>query len=122
MTASFQVQANENTAVNNNLELNKVPSLSQTQFLFNSSTNTLVSYILKNNSEVIDRAIDSMLDTGRNALSPQNLDNNNGFLLGLDFDDMVDLSNQRFSVQLTSGITSLVPMVIYMYFHSFVEL
>jgi len=122
MTASFQVQANENTAVNNNLELNKVPSLSQTQFLFNSSTNTLVSYILKNNSEVIDRAIDSMLDTGRNSLSPQNLDNNNGFLLGLDFDDMVDLSNQRFSVQLTSGITSLVPMIIYMYFHSFVEL
>jgi hypothetical protein len=122
VTASFQIQANENTAVNNNLELNKVPALSQTQFLFNDSTNTLVSYILKNNSEVVSRAIDSMLDTGRNSLNTQNLASNNGFLLGLDFDQQVDLSQQKFSVQLNSGITSLVPMVIYLYFHSFVEL
>lgn len=122
MTASFQVQANENTAVNNNYELNKVPSLTQTQFLFNDSTNTLVSYILRNNSEVVDRAIDSMVDTGRNSLSTQNLANNNGFLLGINFDQMVDLSNQKFSVQLQSGISSSVPMIIYMYFHSFVEL
>lgn len=122
MTASFQIQANENTAVNNNTELNKVPSLTQTQFLFNDSTNTLVSYILKNNSEVVARAIDSMVDTGRNSLNTQNLANNNGFLLGLNFDQMVDLSNQKFSVQLQSGISSSVPMVIYMYFHSFVEL
>lgn len=122
VTASFQIQANENTAVNNNLELNKVPSLAQTQFLFNDSTNTLVSYILKNNSEVIDKAIDSMMDTGRNSLSTQTLAENNGFLLGLDFDMMLNLAQSKFSVQLQSGISSLVPMVIYMYFHSFVEL
>ena len=122
VTASFQVQANENTAVNNNLELNKVPALNQTQFLFNDSTNTLVSYILKSNSEVVSRAIDSMLDTGRNSLNTQNLASNNGFLLGLDFDQQINLADQKFSVQLNSGITSLVPMVIYMYFHSFVEL
>ncbi len=122
MTASFQVQANENTAVNNNTDLNKVPSLTQTQFLFNSSTNTLISYILKNDSEVIDRAIGSMLDTGRNALNVQTLANNNGFLLGIDFDDAISLAQKSFSVQLQSSISSLVPMVMYMYFHSFVEL
>lgn len=122
MTASFQIQANENTATENNLALNKVPNLTQTQFLFQDSTNTLVSYILRDNSEVIDRAIDSMLDTGRNSLNTQNLANNNAFILGLDFDSLTDLSSQKFSVQLTSGISSNVPMIIYMYFHSFVEL
>jgi hypothetical protein len=122
VSCSFQVQANENTATNNNQELNKVPNLSQTQFVFNDSTNTLVSYILRSDSEVIDRFIDSMVDTGRNALNTQNLAANNGFGVGLDFDEMVDLSNQKFSIQLNSGITSLVPMVLYAYFHSFVEL
>ena len=122
MTASFQTQANENTAVNNNTDLNKVPSLTQTQFLFSNSTNTLISYILKNDSEVIDRAIDSMLDTGRNSLNVQTLANNNGFLLGINFDDAISLADKPLSVQLQSAISSLVPMIIYMYFHSFVEL
>lgn len=122
VTVSFQTSANENTAVNNNLELNKVPSLTQTQFLFNDSSNTLVSYILRNNSEVIDRAIGSMMDTGRNALNTQNLANNNGFLCGLDFDQVISLQKSKFALQLTSGISSSVPMVAYMYFHSFVEL
>ena len=122
MTASFQLQANENTAVHNNLALDKVKSLTQTQFLFNDSTNTLVSYILRNDSEVISRAIDSMLDTGRNSLNTQNLANNNGFLVGLDFDQMINLDSSKFSLQLQSGIASSEPMIIYMYFHSFVEL
>lgn len=118
MTASFQVQQNSNTKKNNNLALNKVPNLTQTQFLWNDSTNTLISYIIKSDTEVIDRAISSMVDTGKNSLSTQNLANNNGFLVGLDFDMPVDLSSQKFSLQLTSGITSGVPMIVYMYFHS----
>jgi len=122
VSCSFQVQANENTATNNNQELNKVPNLSQTQFLFNDSTNTLVSYIIKSDSELTDKFIDSMVDTGRNALNTQNLAANNGFGIGLDFDQLVPLQNQVFSIQLQSGISSVVPMVIYMYFHSFVEL
>ena len=122
MTASFQVQVNANTPKNNNLDLNKVPNLTQTQFLWNDSTNTLISYIIKSNSEVIDRAISSMVDTGKNSLSTQNLANNNGFLLGLDFDSQVDLSNQKFSLQLTSDINSGIPMIVYMYFHSQVNL
>ena len=49
MSASFQIQQNENTARNNNLELNKIPNLRQTQFLYNDSTNTGISYIIRNN-------------------------------------------------------------------------
>ena len=122
VTVSFQPQGEENTATNNNLQLAKIPSLSQTQFLFNDSTNTLVSYIIRSVSEVTDRAIDSMMDTGRNALSPVHLANNNGFLVGTDFGGQaVDLSDTKFSLQLTSGISSATPHIAYMYFHSFVE-
>lgn len=123
VSCSFQVQDRENTATNNNLELNKVPLLTQTQFLFNDSTNTLISYLIKNNVEVTGRFIDSFVDTGRNALSTNKLADNNGFGVGLNFgDEPIDLSNQKFSIQLTSGISSASPMVIYMYFHSMIQL
>jgi hypothetical protein len=122
MTASFQIQTNENTGRYDNLALNAVPNLAQTQFLFNDSSNTLISYIIKENSELQDRAIDSMMDTGKNSLSTQKLANNEGFLVGLDFDAAIDLSQQKFSLQLTSSITSNLAMIVYMYFHSQISL
>ena len=122
MTASFQIQENENTGRYDNLALNAVPNLAQTQFLFNDSSNTLISYIIKENSELQDRAIDSMMDTGKNQLSTQKLANNEGFLVGLDFDAAIDLSQQKFSLQLTSSITSNLAMIVYMYFHSQISL
>ena len=122
VTVSFQPQIQENTPTYNNYQLHEVPNLIQTQFLFNSSTNTLISYLIKSISEVQTRAIDSMLDTGRNALGTQKLANNNGFLVGLDFGEMIDLSNSKFSLQLQSQVSSAVPLICYMYFHSFTEL
>jgi hypothetical protein len=123
VSISAQISANENTGVHNNVELNKIPALERTVFMFNDNTaGAIVSYTLKNNSEVIGRGIDSLLDTGRNALSPQNLAENDGWIAGLAFDSATDLSQEKFSVQFTSGVTNSVPLRIYMYFHSFVEL
>jgi hypothetical protein len=121
VSCSFQPQAEENTAKNNNQQLSKVPNLSETQFLWNDSTNQLISYVIKNNQEVILRYIDSFLDTGRNTMSPAKLANNNGFGVGLDLGGIYDLSQSKFSLQLRSEISSSVPFLIYMYFHSFVE-
>lgn len=122
MSASLQIQNNENTAKNNNYELNKIPNMDELTFLFNDSTNSLVSFQLRDYEEVISRYIDSFYDTGKNALSTYNLANNNGFGLGLDFDDFLDLRNQKFNVQLQSGITTQAEnMVIYMYFHSVIK-
>jgi hypothetical protein len=122
VSVSFQPQGEENTAQNNNLQLAKVPNLSQTQYLFNDSTNTLVSYLIRSVSEVIDRGINSMVDTSRNSLSTQHLANNNGFLAGTDFGGQaVDLSDTKFSLQLQSSVSSASPLIAYMYFHSFVE-
>lgn len=121
MTASFQVQAEENNAKNNNLALQKVPNLRQTQYLFNDQTNSLVSYIIKNNVEVVERGIRSMMDTDKNSLSTQKLANNDGFLLGLDFDQVLNLKDNSFSLQLTSDISSQVPMIIHQYFHSAIQ-
>jgi len=122
MSASFQVQQNENTAKNNNTELAKVPNLTELQFLFNDSTNSLVSFLLRDYEEIISRYIDSFYDTGKNALTTYNLADNDGFGAGLDFDDFIDLRNQKFNLQLQSGISGQAQnMIIYMYFHSIIK-
>jgi len=122
MSASFQVQNQENTAKNNNTELAKVPNLTELQFLFNDSTNSLISFLLRDYEQIISRYIDSFYDTGKNALTTYNLADNDGFGAGLDFDDFIDLRNQRFNLQLQSGIsTQAQNMIIYMYFHSIIK-
>jgi len=122
MSASFQLQSAENTAKNNNTQLEKVPNLTELQFLFNDSTNSLVSFLLRDYEEVVSRYIDSFYDTGKNALTVNQLANNDGFGCGLDFDDFVDLRNQKFSLQLSSGIsTQAQNLIIYMYFHSVIS-
>ena len=122
MSASFQVQSQENSAKYNNLVCHPVPNLVSTQFLFNDQTNSLVSYQIRNNAEIIDRAIDSFVDAEKNSCSPPLVANGDNFLMGLNFDEMIPLGNQKFSVEIDSSITNLVPLVMYMYFHSMTEL
>ncbi len=122
VSCSLLAQGKENSLRDNTTALEKVEGLTQLQFMFNDSTNSYVSYLIKNNSEVIDRYIDSLLDTGNNALSITNMQNNNSYGVGLNFDDQVDLSSQKFNLQVTSAITSATPMILYMYFHSVVSL
>ena len=122
VSCSFNVQAQENTPKYNNQVLHPVPNLSSTQFLFNSSTNAMVTYRIRSNAELIDRAIDSFVDADKNNLSTAKLANGNGMMIGLNFDDLVDLSRNAFSLELDSSVSNLVPLVIYMYFHSQLEL
>jgi hypothetical protein len=123
VSISFQPQDEENTAYNNNYQLTKVPNLTELQYLFNDSTNSLVSYLLRDYEEIVNRGIESMFSTGKNSLSINNLNNNNGFVAGLYFDDYIDLRNQKFNVQLTSGITGgSSSLLMCLYFHSIISL
>lgn len=119
VSCSFNYQADENTALNNNFNLVKIPNVTQVQFTFNSSTNEYISYVIRDDIEVIDRFITSFRDMGVNALSNQNLTDNQGYGIGLDFGgDMIDLRQQAFNTQITSSLSSSTPLIMYMYFHS----
>lgn len=120
---SFQKQNEENTPTNNNLQLQKIPNLQEVQYLFNDSTNSLVSYLLRDYEEVVNRGIESMFSTGRNSLGMQTLAENDGFVAGLYFDDFIDLRNQKFNFQVNSGISGgSSSMLAYLYFHSIISI
>ena len=109
---SFLIQADENQPTKNNQALNKPANVERLSFFWNNSTNEYVSYQLRSDSEIIERAIDAVGDTGRNEASIANINNNNGYVIGLNLGEYIDMMNTKLSVVLESAQTA--PMLLYM--------
>ena len=133
VTISYQFQARENKLVDDNgnsqvwdnSALNKIPNWESIQFIFNNSNSEYVSYIIDSEQEALKRAIESMSDTGHDQVSLDKMDTNQNLIHGLSFGgEMIDLSNQKFNVQLNApgGLNGIAnAMVIYLFFHSMVS-
>ena len=60
--------------------------------------------------------------TGRNNLQVANMNDHHAYGVGLRMSGgTIDLTNQKFSVQIDSGISNSKPLVYYMYFHTLLE-
>ncbi len=121
VSCSFQRQTDENVNVANNYDLQMVQGIRRLQFEFNDSTNKYITYEESDLNAMIHRYIDSFRNTGHNQMLLDTFRSNNGFGIGLHFAGFVDLSKQRFNIQLTSDVNNTKPMNIYSYFHSVVN-
>ena len=117
-SVSFQRQDQENIAPYSNFECEKPKDLEEIQYLFNDSTNEYISYVISDLTEMLQRGIDSIVDNGHNMVSGSRFNSNKSFITGLAFNGYVDLSNQKFSVQVKSKADNVTPYNIYLYFHS----
>ncbi len=118
---SFQSQDRENVNVFSNYDCNTVPGIRQVEFLFNDATNKYITYSINDQNEMLHRYIDSFRSTGHQQMSLDKFRTNTGFGIGLNFQGFIDLSNQRFGLQLESDINNTTPMNVYMYFHSLIS-
>ena len=118
VSCSFIQQSHEYTPTYSNCETETVPLLDQVVFSFNDSTNQYITFPIEDRMEVLERYLDSMSNIGVNNVSLEKVEANQGFGVGLSFGENINLANQKFNIQLTSGITNTSPYVIYMYFHS----
>ena len=109
---SFLIQSDENQPSKNNQALNKPVNVERLNFFWNNATNEYVSYQLRSDSEILERAIDAVGDTGRNSASIANINNNNGYLIGLNLGEYLDLNSSKLSVVLESQ--QPVPMLLFM--------
>lgn len=118
-SASFQIQSHENTGFYNNCDLEKLPNLNQLQFLFNDQTNAQITYLLKNNADVLKKYVEALGSGHKNRLAPANVINNEGYGVGLRMSGgVIDLTQQKFSVQIDSAVSNNTPLLMYMYFHT----
>jgi len=122
VSCSFQYQNRENVNVFSNTACETVQNIRRVQFLFNDSTNKYITYEMDDQNEMIHRYIDSFGNSGHNQMMLDTFRSNNGFGIGLHFQGFIDLSQQRFGVQLTSDVDNQKPMNIYLYFHSMLQM
>jgi len=122
MFASFQEQSHENTDFWNNVALDKIPNLDEIQFLFNDSTNQFISFVIRSNPEVLMNYVKSLGSTGRNNVTIKEMVNNDGYGVGISMgDELIDLTSQKFGIQINSAISTAKPMIMYLYFQSVIE-
>jgi len=68
--------------------------------------------------------LEALKDGGHNQANSDKLASNQGHLIGLNFEEMVDLRNQKFSVQLRSDDVTIgaKPRIAYLYFLNMISL
>ena len=115
--------SHENNIRFKNSELEPIPNIDVIRFNFNSSTNKYLAYELKTKPEIISEGLKALANgTGSNNITLDKLAANKGMVAGLKFGEFIDLSKQRFSVQIGSGIQTASPFVMYAYFHSLISI
>ncbi|PSR08364.1 MAG: hypothetical protein C7M88_10100 [Candidatus Arcticimaribacter sp.] len=122
VSCSFLRQAEENSPDFNNTRLDKPPLVTNIEYLFNDSTNKFLTFNLKSNQEIIERYLESMSNSKVNHV--QNVMNKAGenYGIGIKFADYLDLSTNKFGVNITSSTLSNDPYIIFLYFHGKVSI
>ena len=121
---NFLKQENDNAFGSNSVALEKMPNLNSVQYLFNNSTSDYVSYTIEDKNNMVMMGLEALKDGGHNQANSDKLASNQGHLIGLNFEEMVDLRNQKFSVQLRSDDTTIgaKPRIAYLYFLNMISL
>ena len=121
---NFLEQGHDNEFGSNSLALEKMPNIKSVQYLFNNSTSDYVSYTIEDQNDMVIKGLEALKDGGHNQADSDKLASNQGYLIGLNFEEMVDLRNQKFSVQIRSDNTLLgtKPRVAHLHFLNMISL
>ena len=121
-SVSFLKQDRENSVNANNTQLDKPPLVSNVEYLFNDSTNKYLTFNLKTQEEILDRYLQSLSNMKVNSFGQDKIKANEAYGLGVNFNEYIDLSSNKFGLNLTSNISSTDPYIAYLYFHGQISL
>jgi hypothetical protein len=121
-SVSFLKQDKENSVNANNTQLDKPPLVSNVEYLFNDSTNKYLTFNLRSQEEILDRYLLSLSNMKVNTFGQDKIKANEAYGLGVNFNQYIDLSTNKFGLNLTSQIASNEPYVAYLYFHGQISL
>ena len=114
----FLNQLHEYQPTFNNQALEEPPNIRDVNYIFNDSTNQYISYQIDERNEMIQRGLESLDFVSSANVGLDLLSANKSFILGINFNTDIDLSSQKFNLQMNSDITNASPFLMYQYFHS----
>lgn len=124
VSVSFLQQNKENTLVDNNSQLEKPPVPKELIWSFNDALSNYITYSILDEGEMVELGAASLgggYGKRKNQLQTTEQGGTNAFVLGADFNGMIDLRNQKFTMELKSGISQGTPMICFMYFHNVIN-
>lgn len=120
---SAMEQSKEVGRLHNSMALERIPKLDNVQYLFSDATNKYITYKLEDLQTIVERGLDAMSDSGLNNVNATTMKANDGFVAGLGFQQYLDLSKQKFSIQINSSSNNIntQPRNLYVYFLGLLE-
>ena len=124
VVVSFLDTANETDFKKNSYRLESYPNFESVRYMFNDSQNAYITYDITDESEAVQRGVEALSESGVNMASANRISHNKGYLIGTSFERVLDLSNQKFNIQLTSKTSRLntVGQFVYMAFLTMLEM
>ena len=119
VSINFLEQSRESDLTSNTYALMPYPKFQEVNYGFSDSTNQFISYTITDLGDAIHKGVESLKRGGANGVNMAAYHANKGFIMGLDFNgDYIDLSSNKFSLNLKSSSVNLSPHLIYLYFHT----
>lgn len=114
---TFIRQSEEKLSTYNSLACQNVPSLRKISYLYNNATtNAQITYQITDIQEVLNRFTEAMSSSYHNMMSLQNQWHEKTFAIGLQFPSLMDLSKNKFNIQMSSSISSGEPYSVNLFF------
>lgn len=119
VSINFLEQSRESDLTSNTYALMPYPLFQEVNYGFSDSTNQFISYTITDLGDALHKGVESLKRGGANEVNMSAYHANKGFIMGLDFNgDYIDLSSNKFSLNLKSSSVNLAPHLIYLYFHT----
>ncbi len=112
----YITQSEESNVKTNSCRLFRPPDVRRLDFYVNDN-NSLLSYPLENQEEIVRYGLASVAEEFDNQASLTNLYANNAYVQGLNFGETIDLSRNSFQVRLESAINNTAPVTCQVLFH-----
>ena len=121
---SFVKQSVVNDPQQNSHALESLPQWSTIEYLFNNSLQQYLTYTLRDESDAVHRGLEALETAGHSQVSAKTLKANKGQIMGLPFQEYVDLSNQKFTINFKVDSNSIAaePMDVQMYFSTLISM
>lgn len=121
---SYISQADETSLTNDSYVLQKIPQHDEIEYLFSDSQSKYVSYAITDQDEMALRGLEALSALGKGKSNNFKQASGEGVVHGLNFHQSLNLSNQKFAVNIRSSFTgmSLAPRNVYMHFLNVINL
>jgi hypothetical protein len=124
LSMSFEQQAHLQSTEFSSTALENLPQWDSVEYLFANSLQNYITYRITDEGDALVRGLASLESGGHSQVRASTLKANNGFIFGLDFGEYVDLSRQKFTINMKLLDASITQNAVdaFLYFNSILQL